>query len=163
MAYNKQAKKADYDQSIAGQAIATFTDFMALYPDDPRVADATRIITSLRTVEAQGNFRIAQYYEKQKKVDGALVYYNEVLLSDAGSPLAIQARQRIDNLKKRAPVHSCRFHRSSSHPPRRPNNMRAWLLIILAIAVGGCAGYKLGPTNGAAAAQPQREIPAICQ
>jgi hypothetical protein len=29
--------------------------------------------------------------------------------------------------------------------------MRSWLLIILAIAAGGCAGYKLGPTNGVAA------------
>ena len=29
--------------------------------------------------------------------------------------------------------------------------MRSWLLIILAIATGGCAGYKLGPTNGIAA------------
>jgi hypothetical protein len=26
--------------------------------------------------------------------------------------------------------------------------MRSWLLIILAVAAGGCAGYKLGPTNG---------------
>ena len=29
--------------------------------------------------------------------------------------------------------------------------MRWWLLLILAIAAGGCAGYKLGPTNGIAA------------
>ena len=29
--------------------------------------------------------------------------------------------------------------------------MRFWLLIFLAIASGGCAGYKLGPTNGFAA------------
>jgi outer membrane protein assembly factor BamD len=104
LAYYKQAKKADYDQSIASQAIATFTDFMALYPDDPRVADAHRIITSLKAVEALGNFRIAEYYEKQKKWDGALVYYNEVLLSDPGSPLANQARQRIDQLKKQTPA-----------------------------------------------------------
>jgi hypothetical protein len=26
--------------------------------------------------------------------------------------------------------------------------MRAWLFIILAVLAGGCAGYKLGPTNG---------------
>lgn len=26
--------------------------------------------------------------------------------------------------------------------------MRAWLLIFIVIASGGCAGYKLGPTNG---------------
>lgn len=28
---------------------------------------------------------------------------------------------------------------------------RAWLMILLAAAVGGCAGYKLGPTNGVSA------------
>jgi outer membrane protein assembly factor BamD len=101
LSYNKQARKADYDQSIAGQAVSAFTDFMALYPDDPRAADSTRIIASLKAEEARGNFRIAQYYEKEKRWDGALVYYNEVLIKDAGSPLAKQARQRIDFLKKR--------------------------------------------------------------
>ncbi len=104
LAYNKQARKADYDQSIAGQAVATFTDFMALYPDDPRVADARQIITTLKSEEALGNFKIAEYYEKQKKWDGALIYYNEVLIADAGSPLANRARQRIDILKKRPPA-----------------------------------------------------------
>jgi hypothetical protein len=29
--------------------------------------------------------------------------------------------------------------------------MRSWLLIILAVAASGCAGYKLGPTNGVTA------------
>ncbi len=47
-------------------------------------------------------FEIAQFYEKGKKWDGALVYYNEVLIKDAGSPLANQARERIDLLKRRA-------------------------------------------------------------
>lgn len=102
MAYYKQAKKADYDQSIAGEAIATFTDFMALYPDDPRMADAQRTIVLLRAEEARGNFHIAQFYEKRKRWDGALIYYNEVLLADAGSPLAGQARHRIELLKDRA-------------------------------------------------------------
>ena len=101
LAYDKQARKADYDQSMSGQAIATFTDFIALYPDDPRVAEATRRITSLKTEQARGNFRVAQYYEKEKKWDGALVYYNEVLIKDAGSPLARQAREHIDSLKQR--------------------------------------------------------------
>lgn len=101
LAYNKQARTAEYDQSIAGRAISAFTDFMALNPEDPRVAEAQRIITSLRAEQARGNFRIAQFYEKQKKWDGALVYYNEVLIRDAGSPLASQARGRIDSLKRR--------------------------------------------------------------
>jgi len=104
MAYYRQARKADYDQSIAGQAIATFTDFMALYPDDPRIADAKLIINNLRAEEARGNFKIAEYYEKQKRLEGARIYYNEVLSADASSPLAIEARLRIDQLNKRLPA-----------------------------------------------------------
>ena len=53
MAYLKQAKTAEYDQSVAGQAIATFTDFMTLYPQDPRVAEAQQHIASLRTEQAR--------------------------------------------------------------------------------------------------------------
>jgi len=102
-AYNKQARKADYDQSVAGQAISAFTDFMALYPSDPRVAEAQRIIGQLKSVEAQGNFKVAQYYEKEKQWAGALVYYNEVLIKSPSSPLASQARQRIEVLVKRSP------------------------------------------------------------
>jgi outer membrane protein assembly factor BamD len=104
LAYNKQAHKADYDQSVAGQAISTFTDFMALYPNDPRVADSQRIITQLKSVEAMGNFRVAQYYEKQKQWAGALVYYNEVRIKNPSSPLAREALQRIEVLSKRTPT-----------------------------------------------------------
>jgi outer membrane protein assembly factor BamD (BamD/ComL family) len=101
MAYNKQARKPDYDQSVAGQAISAFTDFMALYPNDPRVAQCQRVIAQLTTVEAQGNFKVAQYYEKQKQWVGALVYYNEVTHKTPSSPLASLARQRIEMLSKR--------------------------------------------------------------
>ncbi|HEY3857503.1 MAG TPA: outer membrane protein assembly factor BamD [Verrucomicrobiae bacterium] len=100
-AYTKQARKAEYDQSVAAQAISAFTDFMALHPDDKRVPEAQKVITSLKAEQARGNFRTAQFYEKLKKWDGALVYYNEVLSRSAGTPLANQARQRIDILKKR--------------------------------------------------------------
>jgi outer membrane protein assembly factor BamD (BamD/ComL family) len=106
LAYNKQAKKADYDQSVAGQAIQTFTLFISLYPDDPRVADAQKLISTLYNEEARGHFRTAQYYEKNKRYFGALVYYNEVLrdemlLKDAGAPLAKQARERIEAINRR--------------------------------------------------------------
>jgi enoyl-CoA hydratase/carnithine racemase len=40
LAYYKQAKKAEYDQNVAAQAITTFTDFIAIYPNDPRAAQA---------------------------------------------------------------------------------------------------------------------------
>jgi outer membrane protein assembly factor BamD len=100
-AYLKQAKTAEYDQNIAGQAISTFTDFMTLYPADPRVADAQKKIATLRTEQARGSLIVAQFYEKKKQWDGALVYYNEVLIRDPNSKYAEEARKRIDEIKKR--------------------------------------------------------------
>ncbi len=101
IAYHKQAQTAEYDQSTAGQAIATFTDFTTLFPDDPRVPQSQKIVTELRIEQARGNFEIARYYQKNKKWNGALVYYNEVLLRDPNSPYATQAREEIDAIKKR--------------------------------------------------------------
>ena len=100
-AYLKQAKTAEYDQSIAGRAIATYTDFMTLYPDDPRAAEAREKISSLRTEQARGNVLVAKFYEKKKRWDGALVYYNEAIVRDPQSKYADEARKRIEEIKKR--------------------------------------------------------------
>jgi len=101
VAWEKQADTAEYDQGAASQAIAAYTDFMTFYPDDKRVADAQKAITKLKAVQVRGNFEIAQFYEHGHKWAGAVVYYNAVLQLDANSPLAAQARQRIDVLKPR--------------------------------------------------------------
>jgi outer membrane protein assembly factor BamD len=103
IAYNKQAKTAEYDQSIAAQAIATFTDFITLHPADNRVTEAQKTIESLKTEQARGSFDIAKFYERHHRWQGALIYYNEVLLKDPNSKYAETARQRIDALKKRSP------------------------------------------------------------
>jgi outer membrane protein assembly factor BamD len=101
MAYLKQASTAEYDQSIAGQAIATFADFMTLYPQDPRVPEAQKHIADLRTEQARGSLIVARFYEKKRQWDGALVYYNEVLIRDPQSKYADEAKQRIEEIKQR--------------------------------------------------------------
>ena len=101
IAYEKQAKTAEYDQSIAAQAIATFTDFIALHPEDTRGPGAQKLIESLKTEQARGSFEIAHYYERHRRWRGALIYYNEVLQKDPNSRYAEAARVRIDALNKR--------------------------------------------------------------
>ena len=94
--YFKQAKKAEYDQSIAAQSIATFNDFSTLHPADPRVTEAQKKVSSLKTEQARGSYEIARYYEKRRKWEGAKIYYNDVLAKDPNSTMAEDARQRID-------------------------------------------------------------------
>ena len=101
LAYSKQALTAEYDQGTAGEAIATFSDFIALYPDDKRVPEARRLITGLKEEQARGSFQTATFYANRKKWNGALIYYNEVLLQGPSSPYAAQAREKIDEIKKR--------------------------------------------------------------
>jgi outer membrane assembly lipoprotein YfiO len=100
MAYKKQATSGEYDQSISGKAIATFKDFIALYPNDSRVPELQRYIIELKKEQAQGNFLTAKFYEKHKRWNGAIIYYNEVQLNDSGSKLAEEARTKIDDIKK---------------------------------------------------------------
>lgn len=99
MAYYKQARTAEYDQSVAGQAIATFSDFAILYPTDPRVAETRKLIGAMKTEQARGSYAIGEYYEKRARYDGALIYYNEVLLQDPNSSYAVLAKSKIETLK----------------------------------------------------------------
>jgi outer membrane protein assembly factor BamD len=101
ISYHKQARTAEYDQSAAGEAVAKFTEFMTLYPDDARVPEAQKAIAALKTEQARGDYQTAQFYERYNKPGGALVYYNEVLLQDPTSQYAAEARQRIEAIKQR--------------------------------------------------------------
>ena len=101
LAYTKQARTAEYDQGTAGQAIATFKDFINLFPDDKRVPEAKRLIDTLKEEQARGSFQTATFYASRKKWKGAMVYYNEVLLQAPLSQYATQAREQIDGIKKR--------------------------------------------------------------
>jgi outer membrane protein assembly factor BamD len=101
VAWEKQADSAEYDQSSATKAIAAYTDFAVVFPDDKRVADAQKSIAKLKAEQVRGSFSIAQFYAKNHRWAGAVIYYNDVLQLDANSPLAAQARQQIEILKPR--------------------------------------------------------------
>src|ERR1051325_1182796 len=103
MAYYKQAARAEYDQSTAGQAIATFSDFIDTFPNDPRVPDAQKLISELKNERAGGSLETAEFYEKTRRWQSAKIYYNAVLtllLAEPNSRYAVLARERIDIINK---------------------------------------------------------------
>ena len=72
--------------------------------------DAQDVIADLKIEQARGSFRIALYYEKKKKWDGAVVYYNDVVIKDPNTQYAEQAKLRIDELR-------IRINKSSTNQP----------------------------------------------
>ncbi|MBL9134887.1 MAG: outer membrane protein assembly factor BamD [Verrucomicrobiales bacterium] len=107
MAHLQEAEEAEYDQSAAVRAINSFTDFIALFPEEPRVPEAKQHITDLYRVRADGSYRIARYYEKKRRLDGAVVYYAEVvdlytrLVNEPDAPRVQEARRRISEINAR--------------------------------------------------------------
>jgi outer membrane protein assembly factor BamD len=98
--YHKQAKTAEYDQSVAAQAIATFSDFMTLHTGDTRGTEAQQHIDALKSEQARGSYDIARFYERKKRWRGALIYYNDVVNKDPTSRYAEDARKRIEQIQK---------------------------------------------------------------
>jgi outer membrane protein assembly factor BamD len=115
LAYQKEAQTAEYDQSAAASAIGTFNDFMALYPDDTRVPEAQKIISSLKTEQARGAFQVARFYDKKRRWDGAKVYYSEAVSRDPDSSYAAEARRRLEVIARLT-----RGKAASSAPPPEP-------------------------------------------
>ncbi len=101
----KEAKEAEYDQSVASRAIDVFNDFIALHGNDERVTEAEQNIRNLRVEHARGSLQIARFYYKKKEYSGALTYYNDVidifsrLLNDTEHEYAVEARERIAQLR----------------------------------------------------------------
>src|ERR1035438_10114427 len=80
VAYQKQAATAEYDQGTAALAPAAYTEFITLYPDDRRAAEAQKAIATLKAEQVRSSFEIARFYEDSKTLNaeqrrsGAVVY-----------------------------------------------------------------------------------------
>ncbi|MCX7915847.1 MAG: outer membrane protein assembly factor BamD, partial [Verrucomicrobiae bacterium] len=96
-----RAKRAEYDQNAANQAVAAFTDYLVRYPDGEKVAEAQQKREQLRIEQARGSFQIAQFYERNREYQAALIYYNDVLERSPESEWAARARQKIAALTPR--------------------------------------------------------------
>lgn len=96
----RQARAAEFDQSVTKNAIKAFDDFIALFPFDERVETARERVATLSNQRGKGAFLTARYYEKRGEIDGALVYYNEALSLAPEGDYAERAQAKIRELQE---------------------------------------------------------------
>ena len=89
-----------YDQGAAKEAQEKFEEFVREHPDAVLSEKAEKNIEELKEKEAEGNFNIARFYEKQKEYEAARVYYHEILNKCPDSPWAKKAEERLEVLKR---------------------------------------------------------------
>jgi outer membrane protein assembly factor BamD len=86
---------AQYDQKITQAAVEEFKEFVENYPDAELSAKAKEQIRQLREKEAENNFVVAQFYEKQKNYKAAKIYYQVVVDDFANSSWASRALNKV--------------------------------------------------------------------
>ena len=95
------ARAGTYDPAAADRARTAFQDFLFRYPKSEKAAQARENLALLDHRLVKGSLEIAKYYDKAKNYRAAVLYYNEVIRQQPGSPESAIAKTRIEQLRSK--------------------------------------------------------------
>jgi outer membrane protein assembly factor BamD len=95
MADTGRASDAQHEQKVAGIAMEEFNEFVRTHPDSQLTPEAKIQMARLKDKEAENNFVIAKFYQKQKKLKAARIYYKEVADNYADTSWAPKALAQL--------------------------------------------------------------------
>ncbi|MFA5156641.1 MAG: tetratricopeptide repeat protein [Candidatus Omnitrophota bacterium] len=90
-----------YDQGASKEAQEKFEEFVRTHPDAFLSEEAEKNIEQLRDKEAEGNYNIAVFYEKQKDYNSARIYYEDLINNNPNSKWAAKAADKLQVLEKK--------------------------------------------------------------
>jgi outer membrane protein assembly factor BamD len=93
------ARQGTKDAAATLKARTAYQDFLFRYPNSEKAPQARANLQLLAEKSINNSFDIAKYYDKQKYYRAAVIYYNEVIRQQPGSPESEMAKKRIDQLK----------------------------------------------------------------
>lgn len=95
LADTQRSSTVQREQKVTGIALEEFKEFVKTHPDSELTPQAKTQIANLREKEAENNFVIAQYYEKQKNFKSARVYYKDIIAKYADTAAGPRALNRL--------------------------------------------------------------------
>ncbi len=90
-----------YDQGATKDAKDKFEEFVREHPDAVLSRDAQNNIRQLKEKEAESNFTVARFYEKQKDYKSARIYYEDIITNYSESAWSAKAMERLQVLEKK--------------------------------------------------------------
>ena len=91
--------KPEYDQYPTEQAVSQLQTFVKDFPQSELAPEASTRTKQLQERRAEHDFQAAQFYDKQKLHDSALVYYRGVVADYPQTSWAAKAAQRIQAME----------------------------------------------------------------
>ncbi len=93
--YQRLWDKPSLDPQYGQTALATFRQLLQLYPDAPRVPDATKAVADVNQMFAAKDLETGMHYLRRKAYDPALIYFKDVVRLYPGTPAARTAYLRM--------------------------------------------------------------------
>jgi outer membrane assembly lipoprotein YfiO len=91
--------RAGYDQHPTDQAIKQLDIFVQEYSSSDLLDEARKRIDSLKEQRAEHEFKVAQFYEKRKRPESALVYYDGIASKYATTSWAAISLSRANEIR----------------------------------------------------------------
>jgi len=101
---SKASLAADYDQRLTKEAKERFQTFVENNQDEDLKDNAQQMMVELEDKEAEKDFGVAQFYEKQKEYKSAVIYYESILSRYSRSKWAQRALERLQLLEKEGKI-----------------------------------------------------------
>ena len=95
----RQSREGSYDRAAAMKAREAFEDFVNRYPESEKVPQARENMKGLHGGVVKGSLEVAKFYDKTREYKAAVIYYNDVIKQQPGTPDADYAKARIDALR----------------------------------------------------------------
>jgi len=93
------SKAGTRDLAATKNARTAFQDFLFRYPNSEKAAQARSNLELLDHKQTSNAYDVAKFYDKQKRYRAAVIYYNEVIREQPGSPESESAQKRINELR----------------------------------------------------------------
>lgn len=95
----KASLQPAYDQAPTDKALKAFEDLTGMAADKGLTKEAEETIKRLKDKAAEKSFNTAEFYERIKRYDSAIVYYKDVMVRWPDSSCAETANIRINDLQ----------------------------------------------------------------
>ena len=137
------AQKGTTDLAATTNAKTAFQDFLFHYPNSEKAAQARANLDLLDHKVTKSSYEVAKFYDKQKYYRAAVIYYNEVIRQQPGSPESDHAKKRIDELRAKVGDTALQPALSTGEAGKKKANARQ-------VGTTGSGSAKPGPANNEA-------------
>lgn len=94
--YHDQSVLESQNPDLISLAKINLSKFSKSFPGDERITEANANLIAMQEIYAKSLYETGRFYERKKKVDASMIYYNDALSKYPTTPSAQKCQERLD-------------------------------------------------------------------